>query len=239
MSRAEHILVVDDEPQVCALVKRVLGDGGYRVSTAHDGATMGRLVRRADVDLVVLDLRLGPEDGLALLRELRATSRLPVVILTALGDTCDRVRGLESGADDYLPKPFEPPELLARVRSVLRRAGPWTAPAEPEGPDCRRFEGWRLDMRARKLCDPSGAEVDLTTAQFDLLHAFVSNPNRVLSRERLLDLARDRVAMPNDRSIDVHIGHLRRKIEADPRQPLLIKTVYGAGYIFTPTVERA
>jgi len=239
MSRPEHILVVDDEPQVCALVKRVLGDGGYRVSTAHDGMTMHRLLRREEIDLVVLDLRLGPEDGLVLLKELRATSRLPVVILTAMGDTGDRVVGLESGADDYVPKPFEPSELLARVRSVLRRTGPWTEPEVDEGPSEYRFDGWCLDMRTRKLSDPAGEDVELTTAQFDLLNAFITNPNRVLSRERLLDLARDRVAMPNDRSIDVHIGHLRKKIEADPRQPVLIKTVYGSGYIFTPTVERS
>lgn len=238
---SKHILVVDDEPQIRALVKRILGTGGFRISEAQSGAEMRRAMRADDVDLVILDIMLPGEGGLDLLRELRATSSVPVILLTALGEPVDRVVGLELGADDYVPKPFEPREILARVRNIFRR----TEAAEPapvteeEDAGSIRFAGWTLHLPSRSLSDPDGEPVRLTTAEFELLHALVAQPNRVLSRDQLLDRARHRPGTPFDRSIDVHIGHLRRKIEDNPREPRIIKTVHGVGYMLAAATERA
>lgn len=234
---AKHILVVDDEPGICALVERCLSAGGYQVSSARTGAEMRHVLAEAAVDLVVLDLMLPGEGGLDLLRELRGRTALPVIILTALGEPVDRVVGLELGADDYVAKPFEPREILARVRNLFRRLEPKSA--EPGGNGgAVRFAGWRLDLGSRRLTAADGAEVRLTTAEFGLLEALVRHSGRVLTRDQLLDLARGRSGTPYDRSIDVHIGHLRRKIEDDPRDPRIIKTIYGAGYVFTAATER-
>jgi two-component system OmpR family response regulator len=237
MSDNGHIVVVDDQQEICDVVQEYLTGEGYRVSTAHDGAGMRRLLSQSAVDLVILDLMLPGEDGLTLARSLRSESGIGIIILTGRGETVDRIIGLEMGADDYLPKPFHLRELLARVKSVLRRAQSRSADSSQSSRLRAQFAGWNLDMASRELLSPAGDEVRLTTGEFDLLAAFVNNANQVLSRDRLLDLARNREAGPFDRTIDVQVGRLRRKLEDDPQNPTLIKTVRGSGYIFTPPVE--
>ena len=237
MSDNGHILVVDDQKEICDVVQEYLTGEGYRVSTAHDGNGMRRVLGQHHVDLVILDLMLPGEDGLTLARSLRNESGIGIIILTGRGETVDRIIGLEMGADDYLPKPFHLRELLARVKSVLRRVQSRVGePGQPVRTNAR-FAGWSLDLSSRELLSPAGQQVRLTTGEFDLLAAFVNNPNQVLSRDRLLDLARNREAGPFDRTIDVQVGRLRRKLEDDPQNPSLIKTVRGSGYIFTPAVE--
>lgn len=237
MSDNGHILVVDDQQEICDLVQDYLTGEGYRVSTTHDGSGMRRVLSQAPVDLVILDLMLPGEDGLTLARALRSESGIGIIILTGRGETVDRIIGLEMGADDYLPKPFHLRELLARVKSVLRRVQSRTGANPSPNRSRAEFAGWRLDLSSRELLSPTGEEIRLTTGEFDLLTAFVNNANQVLSRDRLLDLARNREAGPFDRTIDVQVGRLRRKLEDDPQNPSLIKTVRGSGYIFTPTVE--
>jgi two-component system, OmpR family, response regulator len=240
MKATGHILVVDDQKEICEVVQQYLSSEGYRVSVANDGGGMRRVMDGAEVDLVILDLMLPGEDGLTLARQLREESTVGIIILTGRGETVDRIIGLEMGADDYLPKPFHLRELLARVKSVLRRASSRAQKEKPSGARARaRFAGWHLDLSTRELVSPDGGEVRLTTGEFDLLAAFVNNANQVLSRDRLLDLARNREAGPFDRTIDVQVGRLRRKLEPDPQKPTMIKTVRGTGYIFTPTVEVA
>lgn len=237
MTNQAHCLVVDDDPEIRDLVAAFLGRHGYRVSTAADGRAMFRALEDGRIDLVILDLMLPGEDGLALCRRLRATSNLPVIMLTALGEETDRILGLEMGADDYLAKPFNPRELLARVKAVLRRTGT----RQPVGGSLGQileFAGWRMDLARRELTDPDGVHVALTSGEIDLLAAFAEHPQRVLSREQLLDLTKGRDALPFDRSIDVQLSRLRRKIETDPRNPDLIKTVRAGGYLFTPAVVR-
>jgi len=238
MKATGHILVVDDQKEICEVVQQYLSSEGYRVSVANDGAGMRRVMGQAEVDLVILDLMLPGEDGLTLARQLREESTVGIIILTGRGETVDPIIGLEMGADDYLPKPFHLRELLARVKSVLRRASSRAQKEKPSGARARAsFAGWHLDLSTRELVSPDGGEVRLTTGEFDLLAAFVNNANQVLSRDRLLDLARNREAGPFDRTIDVQVGRLRRKLEPDPQKPTMIKTVRGTGYIFTPTVE--
>jgi two-component system, OmpR family, response regulator len=236
MSESGHILVVDDQQEICDLVREYLSDEGFRVSTANDGAGMREAMARDSVDLVILDLVLRGDDGLQLARELRSQSDIGIIMLTGRGETVDRIIGLEMGADDYLSKPFHLRELLARVRSVLRRG---TTRGEKSGaPRARiKFAGWLLDLASRELTSPAGEDVRLTTGEFELLAAFVNHANQVLSRDRLLDLSRHREAGPFDRTIDVQVGRLRRKLEDDPKNPTMIKTVRGGGYIFTPPVE--
>jgi len=236
MTTAKHILVVDDEPAICDLVKNYLTLEGFQVSTAENGEAMRRVMALAQVDLVILDLMLPGEDGLSLTRYLRDHSDVAIIILTGKGETVDRVVGLELGADDYLAKPFDLRELLARVRSVLRRAGARRKQATEE--TVVRFAGWKLDFSTRRLLSPNNVETPLTTGEFDLLAVFVTHPNRVLSRDELLDLTRGRAAGPFDRAIDVQVGRLRQKIEPDAQHPTLIKTVRAAGYLFTPPVKR-
>lgn len=238
MSETGHILVVDDQQEICDLVREYLTDEGFRVSTANDGAGMRETMGRDSVDLVILDLVLRGEDGLQLARELRSQSDIGIIMLTGRGETVDRIIGLEMGADDYLSKPFHLRELLARVRSVLRRGT--TRGGEKSGGGSRarvRFADWTLDLASRELLSPAGDDVRLTTGEFELLAAFVNHANQVLSRDRLLDLSRHREAGPFDRTIDVQVGRLRRKLEDDPKNPSMIKTVRGGGYIFTPSVE--
>ena len=237
MSESAHIVVVDDQKEICDVVQEYLTGEGYRVSTAHDGGDMRRILSQSRADLVILDLMLPGEDGLTLARALRSESGIGIIILTGRGETVDRIIGLEMGADDYLPKPFHLRELLARVKAVLRRAESRVGDSPHSVRSHARFNGWTLDLSSRELTSPAGEEVRLTTGEFDLLAAFVNNPNQVLSRDRLLDLARNREAGPFDRTIDVQVGRLRRKLEDDPQNPTLIKTVRGSGYIFTPTVE--
>lgn len=235
MNDNPHILVVDDQPEIRQLVEEYLSSEGYRVWTAADGTAMRRVLAESPIDLVILDLMLPGEDGLSLARRLHEESRVGILILTGRGDTVDRILGLEMGADDYLAKPFHLRELLARVKSILRRTA--GGGAERKTGSKARFSGWSLDLMSRELLSPSGSKVHLTTGEFDLLAAFVTNANQVLSRDRLLDLARNREAGPFDRTIDVQVGRLRRKLEDDPQRPLMIKTVRGSGYIFTPAVE--
>ncbi|MDR3437758.1 response regulator [Telmatospirillum sp.] len=232
---APHILVVDDDREIRNLLARFLVKHGLRVSTAKDGPEMMKSLDAAAIDLVVLDLMLPGEDGLSLCRRLRTTSTLPVIMLTAMGDDTDRIVGLEMGADDYLPKPFSPRELLARIKAVLRRVQTLPASAAPIG-ETLRFDGWCLEMGPRRLLAPDGAEVELSTGEYELLLAFATHPRRVLSRDQLLDLARGRSAAPFDRSIDIQVMRLRRKVEADPKEPKLIKTVRGGGYVFAAEV---
>lgn len=240
MAEQAHILVVDDEPEIRDLIERYLNSHGFRVSTAADGPGLRDVTNREHVDLILLDLVMPGEDGLQLAGELRSTSDVAIIMLTSKGEMVDRVVGLEMGADDYVAKPFELRELLARVRSVLRRASATRSKAQARGDgDLARFLGWRFDIASRRLVSPEGQDVSLTTAEFSLLSAMVNNPNRVLTRDRLLDLARAGDAESFDRSIDVLVHRLRRKIESDPKNPALIKTVRGGGYLFTPDVDRA
>jgi two-component system OmpR family response regulator len=237
MNDTPHILIVDDQKEICEVVQEYLSGEGYRVSAANDGTGMRRIMAQHPTDLVILDLMLPGEDGLTLARSLRDESDVGIIILTGRGETVDRIIGLEMGADDYLPKPFHLRELLARVKSVLRRGSSRVQEKSSSNRSKARFAGWNLDLSTRELKSPAGSEVRLTTGEFDLLAAFVNNANQVLSRDRLLDLARNREAGPFDRTIDVQVGRLRRKLEDDPQRPTIIKTVRGTGYIFTPTVE--
>jgi two-component system, OmpR family, response regulator len=233
-----HILVVDDQQEICDLVHGYLTEEGFRVSIANNGAGLRDEMARSKIDLVILDLLLGGEDGLQLARELRhSRPEIGIVILTGRGEPVDRIIGLEMGADDYLPKPFHLRELLARVRSVMRRAA-LRAAEKPWVPRRRvRFVDWTLDLSSRELFSPSGEEVRLTTGEFELLAALVDHPNQVFSRDRLLDLTRHREAGPFDRTIDVQVGRLRRKLKDDPNNPTIIKTVRGGGYMFTPSIS--
>jgi two-component system OmpR family response regulator len=243
MESSPHLLIVDDDREIRELLSRFLRKHGFRVSVAVDGREMRKALADRAIDLVVLDLMLPGEDGLSLCRRLRSDSNLPVIMLTAMGEEIDRIVGLEMGADDYLAKPFNPRELLARIKAVLRRVGASLAHAgEVAGQEAAmrvRFDGWTLDLSKRELISPSGVLVPMSGGEFALLAAFVAHPQRVLSRDQLLDFARGRDAQPFDRSIDVQVSRLRRKIESDPREPALIKTVRGGGYLFAAKVERA
>ena len=236
---ALHLLCVDDEDEIRELLSRYFDKHGFRVSTARNGAELREVIARESIDLVLLDLGLPGEDGLALTRYLREHWRGAIIIVTGRGDSVDRVVGLELGADDYVTKPFDLRELLARVRSVLRRsAAPAPAPAPAANARTRLgFAGFTLDLAARSLQAPDGNPVTLTSGEFDLLCAFVEKPNRVLSRDVLMNSLHGREAGPFDRAIDMQIGRLRRKIETAPDQPDLIKSVRGAGYLFVPPVE--
>ncbi len=237
MQGAPHILIVDDHREIRDLVSRVLVKDGFRVSTAADGKAMRKTLADSRIDLVLLDLMLPGEDGLSLCRTLRAASNIPVIMLTAKGDEIDRVIGLEMGADDYLPKPFGSRELIARIKAVLRRTHE-TMTATRAEPRAKRyqFDRWGLDTGARELIRDDGATMPLSTGEYDLLIALVERPQRVLSRDQLLDLARGRTANALDRSIDTQVSRLRKKLERDPADPKIIKTVWGGGYMFTPAV---
>ncbi len=237
---AERILVVDDEADIRDLLANCLSGYGFEVAAVSDGVAMRAELAREPADLVLLDLGLPGEDGLSLARELRAQPRAPgIIIVTGRGQPVDRVVGLELGADDYVAKPFDLRELVARVRSVLRRTTSDRAAAPSASADRFEFAGWRLDLSARSLARPDGADVPLTTGEFDLLTAFVQHPNRALSRDRLMAIMHHREAGPFDRAIDVQVGRLRRKIERDPAEPELIKSVRGVGYLFAARVSAA
>jgi two-component system phosphate regulon response regulator OmpR len=234
MTRADRILVVDDDPELCKLLSEYLTDVGFEVDLAGDGEQMRRAITRGMPDAIVMDLMLPGTDGLALTRELRSTSTVPILMLSARGEEIDRVVGLEVGADDYLAKPFSPRELLARLRALLRRA---QAPAAPPSGGIV-FGPYRLDPTARRLLK-NGAEVDLSSAEFDLLKVFAERPGRVLSRDVLLDLLRGYEREPFDRTVDIRVGRLRRKIEPDHANPVFIRTVRGEGYLFNPRGDQA
>lgn len=237
MDTQPHILVVDDHQEIRTLVQRFLTDHGYRVSTAANGVEMKKTLKDAAIDLIVLDLMMPGEDGLTLCRNLRAESNIPVIMLTAMGEETDRIIGLEMGADDYLAKPFNPRELLARIKAVLRRMSSLPDRPTQELPEQLRFLGWTLLPVARELIDPDQTLVPLSTAEFTLLMAFVTRPGRVLTRDQLLDLARGRESRAFDRAIDTLVSRLRRKLRDQPRSPQIIKTVRGGGYLFAPKVE--
>lgn len=230
----EHILVVDDDREIRELLQEYLERNGYRVSAVGDGRGMWHALEHGQVDLVVLDIMLPDEDGLTLCRQLRAGSSIPVIMLTALGDETERIIGLEVGADDYLPKPFNPRELLARIRGVLRRV------SGGETGDSRliRFDGWTLDRGSYNLVSPEGVVVNLSRGESRLLEVFLSHPNRVLRRDHLMELLQGRDWGPFDRSIDVQVSRLRRRLGDDPHDPALIKTIRGEGYLFTARVSR-
>jgi two-component system OmpR family response regulator len=237
MQGGPHILIVDDHREIRDLVSRALTKEGFRVSTAADGRAMQKVMTDGRIDLILLDLMLPGEDGLSLCRSLRAESNIPIIMLTAKGEEIDRVIGLEMGADDYLPKPFGSRELIARIKAVLRRSQ--GLKEEPEQkPKSYHFDRWGLDTGARALLRDDGVTVPLSTGEYDLLIALVERPQRVLNRDQLLDLARGRSSAGLDRSIDTQVSRLRKKLELDPGDPQLIKTVWGGGYMFTPAVSR-
>jgi len=233
-----HLLVVEDDEAIVEIIRRYFSSQGFEVSAAHNGTSMRALLKGKPVDAVLLDLGLPGEDGFVLTRYLRQHWKGALIIVTGRGESIDRVVGLELGADDYVTKPFDLRELLARVRSVLRRTVE-TTPLVSAQADTLRFAGFRLDLAARELKDPHGNPVPLTTGEFELLSTFAAHPNRVLTRDDLMNRIHGREAGPYDRAIDVQIGRLRRKVEVDPAQPALIKSVRGAGYLFAARVERA
>lgn len=239
MDPLQHILVVDDHQEIRDLLGRFLRKHDFRVTTARDGYEMREALKAGPVDLIILDLMLPGDDGLKLCREMRATSTVPIIMLTAMDEATDRIVGLEMGADDYVAKPFNPRELLARAKAVLRRTALAPGQAEPQrtGGRIMCFAGWTLDLVRRELRNADGVLVDLTTGEYDLLTAFAEHPQRVLSRDQLLDISRSRAAVTFDRAIDVQVSRLRRKLETDATYPM-IKTVRGAGYVFAVAVER-
>ena len=241
MENIEHILVVDDHDEIRDLLGQYLSRHGLKVSLAMDGVSMRKaLDQHKDIDLIVLDLMMPGEDGLSLCRHVRSIDGPPIIMLTAMGEESDKVVGLEMGADDYVCKPFSPRELLARIKAVLRRSHKSeSAPAEEKSSDRQKFDRWTLDNNLRQLEDDKDIVIPLSTAEYRLLTAFISNPRRVLSRDQLLDITQGREAMPFDRSIDNQVSRLRRKVETDPKNPTLIKTVWGGGYMLTAEVMTA
>lgn len=234
-----HLLLVDDHRDIRETLSRYLERHGLRVTAAEDAASARRVLKASAPDLVVLDIMMPGEDGLSFCRYLREATDLPVIFLTAVGEPTDRIVGLEMGADDYVTKPFEPRELLARVRAVLRRSRSLPVGAARQKGDGTRvgFDGWVLDLARRELTAADGVAVSLSTTEFLLLEAFARHPNMVLSRDQLLDLTKGRAADAFDRSIDNQVSRLRRKVEADPKNPTLIKTVWGGGYCFAAEVR--
>ncbi len=250
----QHIAILDDEPDITQLLATYLGSNGFRVTQRHSGVALLELMVEDAPDLVLLDLGLPGEDGFAIARRLREHWNCGLVIVTGRGDAVDKIVGLEIGADDYVTKPFDLRELLARVKAVLRRtradapptgaaplAAAATAPNQAAATSTHgqsfRFAGWLLDRRARRLVSPVGAEVALTGGEFDLLCVFVQHPGRVLSRDFLLESTRGREATPFDRTVDVQIGRLRKKLETDPQDPKLLKSVRSVGYVLVPPVQ--
>lgn len=232
-----NILVVEDDRETRALIAKYLRSNACNVATAGDGREMARAMTDRRVDLLILDIMLPGEDGLSLCRKVRAETHTPIIMLTARAEDVDRILGLEMGADDYLAKPFNPRELLARINAVLRRQAMARLASESGAASTLGFAAWKIDFRLRELRNPDGARVAMTSAEFDLLQTFCERPGRVLSREGLLDLTQGRNAGSFERSIDVLISRIRRKIEPDPREPTLIKTVRSGGYVFTPMVR--
>jgi DNA-binding response OmpR family regulator len=233
-----HILVVDDDPKVRLLLRRCLEPEGYRVSEAHDGKSVFSILTADHVDLITLDLTLASEDGLDIARSIRSVAAVPIIMITGKGDTIDRIVGLELGADDYISKPFHVREVLARVRSVLRRSeeGSLSRAAQSRSSKVFRFANWVLDCGKRELRSTAGALSHLTTAEFELLAILVQRPNRVLTRDTLLDLLKGQDWAAYDRIIDTQVARLRKKIEVNPEAPELIKTIRGVGYSFTADV---
>jgi two-component system OmpR family response regulator len=237
-STVEHILVVDDDARIRQMLTRYFEDEGYRVTAVGDGAAMRAQIHVTPFNIILLDLVLPGESGLELAREIRANSDVPIIMLTGKDDVLDRVVGLELGADDYMSKPFHLREVLARVRTIMRRRTPSVVAKPAETDDIVRFEGWVLDIGRREISAPDGSKMDLTTGEFDMLAVFVRHPGRVLSRETLMDLTRGRNLEAFDRTIDAQIARLRKKIEVDAANPQMIKSVRGIGYVFTGKIDK-
>jgi two-component system, OmpR family, response regulator len=237
MTDAAHILVVDDDREIRSLLRDFLEKNGLTATAAADGAEARRALARGHVDLIVLDLMLPRESGLAICRELRTTSDIPIIMLTALGEEVDRVVGLEVGADDYVPKPFSPRELLGRIRAVLRRTSLAAKAVDEPHAHAYRFAGWRLDTATRGLTDATGASIALSGAEYRLLAALLASAPRLLSRAELMEAVRGREHDPFDRSIDVGVSRLRQTLHDDARSSQIIKTVYGQGYVIGVPVE--
>ena len=240
MDDKPHLLLVDDERSIREPLATYLVRNGFRVTQAGDAAAARERLHGYAIDLVVLDVMMPGEDGLSLCRHIRETSDLPVILLTAMAEETDRIVGLEMGADDYVVKPFSPRELVARIKVILRRSGRGAVGVRQRAPETGSyaFAGWVLKAGERALVDPDGVQVPLSTGEFNLMLAFVTHPHQVLSRDQLLDLAQGREANAFDRAIDNHISRLRRKVEADPKTPQLIKTVWGGGYSLAADVTR-
>ena len=237
MDTPDHILIVDDDAEIRSLLGEYLRKNGYKTSVAAEGKAMWAALARGKVDLIVLDLMLPGDDGLTLCRKLRAESDTPVIMLTARGEETDRIVGLEMGADDYLAKPFSPRELLARIKSVLRRARSLPRNLRDDEVRAYAFAGWRLDAVARHLVSPEGVVTSLSGAEYQLLRIFLGHPNHVLSRDQIMLLAKGREADPLDRSMDLQVSRLRHRLGDDPADPQIIKTVRGEGYVFAVPVE--
>jgi DNA-binding response OmpR family regulator len=236
---AAHVLLIEDDDGMRVLITRLLRESGFRVTGCRSGAEMWSLLPNLTVDLVLLDVMLPGASGFDLLRALRASGMLPVIMLSARNEEADRVLGLELGADDYVAKPFGRPELLARIRAVLRRSAIAPIPVAATRPEALAFAGWRLDLRSRALTDPEGAFIELSGAEHDLLLVFLEHPGRVLGREQLLEMSRGRLTAPSDRSVDTLVSRLRRKLEPPDVATPVIKTIRGAGYVLAAKVERA
>ncbi|MBU1629160.1 MAG: response regulator [Gammaproteobacteria bacterium] len=236
----QTLLIVDDDPKICLLLQDFLSMHGFRVITATDGQQMQKKLKEKNFDLIILDLMLPGEDGLHLCRKIRETSSIPIIMLSAIGSETDRIVGLEMGADDYLAKPFNPRELLARIKALLRRASNEVTQAKQsiKKLPILRFHHWLLDQNKRCLLAKDGLIIPLSTGEFELLLAFLEHPEHTLTRDQLLDLTRGKEASPIDRSIDVQVGRLRKKIEDDPKKPTLIVTVRGGGYQLNAQVEQ-
>lgn len=239
MQDKELILVVDDDPQITSFLKRYLEKQEYRVVCASDGREMQGVLARETVDLCILDIGLPGKSGLDITRDLRAKSDLPILVLSGRDEMFDRVVGLEFGADDYMVKPFEPRELLARIRTILRRANAVNSRVEQQRLPSYEFGNWLLAPAERTLCKvDTGEQVALTTSEFELLHLFAAHPNIVYTRDQLLDTARGRASFAGDRTIDVHIMRLRKKLSPNPFDPEVINTIHGVGYSFVARVTQ-
>lgn len=240
VAASNHILVIDDDPDICKLIADFFQKNDFHVTISNNGKGLQEILERHKIDLIVLDLLLPDEDGLVVCRNLRSRSNIPVIILSSRGEEMDRIIGLEMGADDYLPKPFHPRELLARIKSVLRRSR--SLPEEAGSPDDSnaryRFAGWSLDVPTRQLFSPSGEKIFLSGGEFALLRVLLSHPNKVLTRDQLLTLSHGREIEPYDRTIDMQISRLRKRLRDDPKSPEFIKTVRSLGYVFSIRVER-
>jgi two-component system, OmpR family, response regulator len=240
MKERAHLLVVDDDREICELIRHFFERHGYNVTSAHDEAQMQAQLKRHSFDLVVLDVMLPGKSGLELCRDIRAGSQVPIIMVTAVNETVDRIVGLELGADDYLAKPFEPRELLARVRAIIRRSSISPGPEKRQRPtQSYTFEGWTIDVARRRLWAADDVVVTLTTAEFDLLCVFVTHPQRMLTRDQLLDLTQGHAAQSFDRSIDILVSRLRKKLGDGSDKSSIIVTVRGGGYMFSPAVQSA
>lgn len=236
MKRINHILLVEDDPEICSLVRQQIEDNGWRVSVSQNAVEMDRILTNAQIDLIVLDLMLPGEDGLSICRRLRTAGSLPIIIVSARSDDFDRVIGLEIGADDYLPKPFNPRELIARIRAIFRRMEMGVTKPSVSGKSFH-FEGWTIDILRRSLLNPEGATVSLTPAEFDLLHVLCERFGRVLSRDQLVDLTQGAISASGGRNIDILISRLRSKLEAGGAAYPFVRTIRSGGYEFVPNVE--